>query len=599
MDTDNQLESDRERLASLVSKYTGIPSKRVYDFVAENGAGEILPSANRLAATSSQRERLNNLFEFRNLYEIVKGTEKEKAHTLSNTNTAMGYFKNFFADKNDRERVAVAFLDSQNKVKATKIMSEGTINESSMPLREIAREALFHNAVTVILAHNHPSGDKQPSILDIDATEKVMGGLNAVGVRLCDHIIVTGSGAISMADLGFIVHNDLGVEMSKAASPVREETAEYGRRGNGLSNDNATAAEIDTLREFDVEITETLQKTVTVEAADRDDAERIVEEQWKNSEYILDADNLTGVGFEASTDGREPARGDGQREEGGNNEMDTANANTPQNDNIAPLSENRYVQELFSILGDNGKDTTGLAALLGHVSEMESFVKRAEDKIAEMKSQLAEMKEVQNHPVKTALQNAIKTLERKVAEVKEHLGELKAGIIEGCKNAVAAFKEKGAAVLNNLASFFKVRDNLEGWKKNINSTIRIDNAAIAKIEAFSVEYHSVGRHFKNMARVAVGKDPVDTQKEAGKLAKALSAPYKAQKSVLVRLQGKIDKAIAQIEKLDTAQSEKKAERAREKKPSMLAKLEANKGRVEQAKRESPIPERAKAKGIEV
>ena len=130
--------------------------------------------------------------------------------------------------------------------------------------------------------------------------------------------------------------------------------------------------------------------------------------------------------------------------------MDENTVNTPRD---APLEQNKYVQELFSILHDNSRDTTGLSALLGHVSEMESFVKRAEDKIAEMKTQLSEMKEVQNHPVKTALKNAINNLENKVAEIKVQLAELKSNIIEGCKNAVAAFKEKGISALDKLASF--------------------------------------------------------------------------------------------------------------------------------------------------
>jgi predicted RNase H-like nuclease (RuvC/YqgF family) len=107
--------------------------------------------------------------------------------------------------------------------------------------------------------------------------------------------------------------------------------------------------------------------------------------------------------------------------------------------NAAPLTENQYVQELFSILQNSGRDSTGLSALLGHVSEMESFVKRAEDKISEMKSQLAQMKEIQNHPVKNALKNTIQTLEHKVAEIKERLGELKHMLAEGCKSAVQAF----------------------------------------------------------------------------------------------------------------------------------------------------------------
>ena len=50
-------------------------------------------------------------------------------------------------------------------------------------------------------------------------------------------------------------------------------------------------------------------------------------------------------------------------------------------ENTAPLSENQYVKNLFSILKDNGKDTSGLTALLGHVNKMESLIKSAEDRI--------------------------------------------------------------------------------------------------------------------------------------------------------------------------------------------------------------------------
>ena len=268
-------------------------------------------------------------------------------------------------------------------------------------------------------------------------------------------------------------------------------------------------------------------------------------------------------------------------------------------DNGTPLMENQYVSELFSILQDNGRDTTGLSALLGHVSEMENFVKRAEDTISDMKSQLAEMKEVQNHPVKTALQNAIKTLEQKVAEVKERLGELKNNIVEGCKNAVAAFKEKGIAALNNLASFFKIKPGLEDWKKNIDSTIRADDKAVAKIESFANEYHTAGRALKNMARVAVGKQPIDAKKEAGKLAKAIAAPYKAQKAVLTGLKNTIDKAIASLDGLEAKAAVRQAERAVAKKPSLLGQLQENLAIVEQAKREHRTQERTATKGAEL
>ena len=269
------------------------------------------------------------------------------------------------------------------------------------------------------------------------------------------------------------------------------------------------------------------------------------------------------------------------------------------NENGTPLSENEYVKELFSILHDNGRDSTGLAALLGHVSEMENFVKRAEDKIADMKSQLAEMKEVQNHPVKTALQSAIKNLENKVAEIKEHIAELKNNIVEGCKNAVNAFKEKGASALDKLASFFKVKRGLEGLNNSIDKAIRVDEKAIANINTFANEYHSAGRALKNMARVVVGKEPIDAKKEVGKMAKVISAPYKAEKAALTGLRKAVDKAIASLGSLERNVAEKQAQRTATKKPSLLGQLKENLAVVEETKREHRVQEKVTTKGAEI
>ena len=264
-----------------------------------------------------------------------------------------------------------------------------------------------------------------------------------------------------------------------------------------------------------------------------------------------------------------------------------------------PLAENQYVQELFSVLKDNGRDATGLAALIGHVSEMESFVKRSEDRIAEMKSQLAEMKEAANHPVRTALQNTVRNLESKVAEIKEQIGELKASIIEGCKNAVAAFKEKGASALDKLASFFKIKDGLQGLQKSIDKAVSIDDKAIARIGAYAKEYHTAGQALKNMARIAVGKEPIDAKKEAGKLAKAIAAPYRADRAILLAMRKSAGKALAKLDQLETGVAARHAEREIAKKPSLLGELQKNIEAVEQMKREAPIQERAKTKGAEL
>lgn len=261
------------------------------------------------------------------------------------------------------------------------------------------------------------------------------------------------------------------------------------------------------------------------------------------------------------------------------------------------LAQNEYVKELYSILQDNGRDTSGLSALIGHVNEMENFVKRAEDKIADMKSQLSEMKEIQNHPVKTALQRAIKSLENTVALMKERINEMKAGIIEGCRNAVQAFREKGISALDKLASFFHIKSGLKALGKSADENALSCDKSVARINEFSKQYHEAGRAIKNMARMFVGKDPVDTKKEAGILAKTLAAPYKAEKALMVQISKSANAMMERLEQLETTVADKREHRAREtKSETLLGEVRKAQQLVDQRKREMPVTERTKSLG---
>jgi hypothetical protein len=264
----------------------------------------------------------------------------------------------------------------------------------------------------------------------------------------------------------------------------------------------------------------------------------------------------------------------------------------------APLMENEYVKELFGILSDNGRDSSGLAALISHVSSLEDFVKQAEGKISEMKTQLDTMKEIQDHPIKATLRNAIKSLETKVAEIKVQITGLKNNIIDGCKNAVAAFKEKGTAALDRFASFFHIKGGLRSYSKSIDDCVRVDEKAIAKIEVFSKEYHQTGRHLKNMGRVLVGKKPIDAVKESGRLAKAIAAPYRADIAIMLGMKKAVDSMADRIDRLEAKAGA--VREARGAKPSMMNKLKENKELIRQKELEKPPLERApKAQGLEV
>ena len=270
------------------------------------------------------------------------------------------------------------------------------------------------------------------------------------------------------------------------------------------------------------------------------------------------------------------------------------------NENGTPLSENPYVQELFSILRDNGRDTTGLAALLGHVSAMESFVNRAENKIAEMKSQLADMKETSNHPVRTALTNAIKTLEHKVAEVKERLGELKTAIAEGCKSACQAFKEKGISALDKLASFFHIKGAFKAIDKAAKDNVAVCDKSIAQTTAYYGEFYKASRAVRNMGRILIGKEPLPSPSETRRLEKAATAPCRAERAVNLKISELANAGLKRLEQLETTATDKRENRARERQePTLLEELAETKQMVEQRQREAPVQERAKSKAAEL
>ena len=100
------------------------------------------------------------------------------------------------------ERFAVLFLDAQNQLIAFEVMFPGTLTSTSVYPREIVRAALAHGAASVILAHNHPSGNVQPSRADRALTVTLKAALALVDVRVLDHVIVAPNGALSMAEAG-------------------------------------------------------------------------------------------------------------------------------------------------------------------------------------------------------------------------------------------------------------------------------------------------------------------------------------------------------------------------------------------------------------
>lgn len=148
-----------------------------------------------------------------------------------------------------------------------------------------------------------------------------------------------------------------------------------------------------------------------------------------------------------------------------------------------PILENEHVKELLAILMENNSPSTkDFLAVLNQVGAMEKQLDAAVKELAAMRQELRTTQE-QKHPVKTALQKAVIVMQGQVLDLRDKLAELKQSVIDGCKNAVTAFKETGISALDNVARFFKVRPTLEAMRDMLTKDIQYDDKAIAKIEA--------------------------------------------------------------------------------------------------------------------
>jgi len=108
-----------------------------------------------------------------------------------------------------RERFKAIFLDPKNQVIEEKTLFEGTVDSSAVYPREVIRDALRYEASALIFAHNHPSGDPEPSLCDREVTRDLVFAARVVQIRVLDHIIIGNNRYFSFADQGLIDDYDL------------------------------------------------------------------------------------------------------------------------------------------------------------------------------------------------------------------------------------------------------------------------------------------------------------------------------------------------------------------------------------------------------
>jgi len=103
-----------------------------------------------------------------------------------------------------KEHFAILLLDSRNNLIKMSDISVGTLNANLVHPREIFVEALHQNAASIILIHNHPSGDPEPSRDDIEVTKRIVEAGKTMGIDILDHIIITKIKSSSFKEKGLL-----------------------------------------------------------------------------------------------------------------------------------------------------------------------------------------------------------------------------------------------------------------------------------------------------------------------------------------------------------------------------------------------------------
>jgi DNA repair protein RadC len=101
-----------------------------------------------------------------------------------------------------REVFVVLLLDARHRLIEFNELFAGTIDAASIYPRELAKLALQKNAAAVIVAHNHPSGNAEPSTADIEITKTLKGVLEVLDIKLLDHFVIGRGEVVSLASRG-------------------------------------------------------------------------------------------------------------------------------------------------------------------------------------------------------------------------------------------------------------------------------------------------------------------------------------------------------------------------------------------------------------
>lgn len=122
---------------------------------------------------------------------------------LGSWQALMDYLRSDMAFR-PNERVRILYLNAKNMLIRDRLLSEGSVDEAAVYVREVIKGAVDCHATALILVHNHPSGDPQPSRQDIELTRQIVEAARPLRIAVHDHIVIGAQGHASLRAMGLI-----------------------------------------------------------------------------------------------------------------------------------------------------------------------------------------------------------------------------------------------------------------------------------------------------------------------------------------------------------------------------------------------------------
>lgn len=197
---------DRTLLGLMLSRFDSDPDRLASDLLARFGSLGAVAAADlsELSRTVDAGPAVfADLKVLRELAVRLARAEACRRPAIASWTALEAYIRVAMAHR-PREQFRVLYLDHRNTLLRDEWVAEGTVDHAPVYPREVVRRALELSASAMILVHNHPSGNPEPSRADIEMTRKIIDAARFFGLQVHDHLVIGSQGTASFKQLGLI-----------------------------------------------------------------------------------------------------------------------------------------------------------------------------------------------------------------------------------------------------------------------------------------------------------------------------------------------------------------------------------------------------------